>query len=599
MPSGGEQAYDLTVRGDAVERLYGQYTDQKLLVNRRYQRKLVWTLEEKQKFIDSLMYGYPVPLILLAESRRGDRTVYEIIDGMQRLNAVMSFLENEFSVHGQYFNLDTMAETKARLDAGELAQREPKMDRDTCVKIASYTVPLSIYESSEAQRVDEVFRRINSGGRKLSRQELRAAGSTGHFANLVSLLASRVRGDASARAELTLNNMKLISIGNRELPYGIDVEQLFWVREGILTKEQVRESRDEELIADVLAFLLVDPPPSSRSEFLDDYFGLGQAEVSEQRLNEVDLAVQRHTQENLSSDFLRVLDELKLVLNASGKTFGQLLFESQPSRAPRYFQVVFLALYQLLVTENMEISDYRQLADIMDGAGSEIPITEGGRWGARERTNAVNGAAGMFRPAVRAANVYDPARVRWIGSLETLLMQSYTEQATYDFKQGFLHLDGSNTIDEDSVDKILRTLVGIANIDRDTKGYVLVGIADQAGTARRVHDLFGVTARPYERFYITGVEHEAVAMGKDLDQLFHWITSRITQSAISEPLKGYVAGHVKVVRYYDKSVVILETRGQEHPSHYSGVHVTRQGNSLVVIPPEKYGELYARYLSGR
>lgn len=50
----------------------------------------------------------------------------------------------------------------------------------------------------------------------------------------------------------------------------------------------------------------------------------------------------------------------------------------------------------------------------------------------------------------------DPARVRWITQMENILTQSYTEQGAYDFKQGFLRLDGKNTFDDVSFDKILR-----------------------------------------------------------------------------------------------------------------------------------------------
>ena len=71
-------------RGAGVQELYSWYRSEKFLVNRRYQRKLVWTAAEKQKLIDSILSGYPLPLILLAGS---DSYVYEIIDGMQRLNA--------------------------------------------------------------------------------------------------------------------------------------------------------------------------------------------------------------------------------------------------------------------------------------------------------------------------------------------------------------------------------------------------------------------------------------------------------------------------------------------------------------------------------
>ncbi len=103
---------DLTVRGEAVERVYGNFSERRYVVNRRYQRKLIWTLDEKRAFIDSVIQGYPVPIILLAENSKTSDNLLEIIDGMQRMDAIFSFIENRFDVDGKYFDLNTMATTK-------------------------------------------------------------------------------------------------------------------------------------------------------------------------------------------------------------------------------------------------------------------------------------------------------------------------------------------------------------------------------------------------------------------------------------------------------------------------------------------------------
>lgn len=597
-PKPARAGQDLTVRGEVVQRMYGNYQSWRYVVNRRYQRKLVWTLEEKRSFIDSIVSGYPVPIVLLAERKEEAKNLFEIIDGMQRLNAIFSFIENEYAVGGAYFDLNTMAETKALLDAGKLIQLEPVMPRETCVQIAAYTVPLSIYEFGDDGEVDEVFRRINSGGRKLSRQELRIAGATDHFAQAVRLIAAKIRGDVSASDELPLNEMKKISITNRDLPYGIAVDEVFWIKQGVLTKEQVRESRDEELVADILAYILLDEKPSSRSEFLDDFFGFSDGDAQQQRHAQVELATQKHTSEIAAADFQRVLDQIRVTLNRAGMSLGQLLFGEQSPRAPRYFQVVFLAMHRLMVLENQEVTDQDRLVKLMQGSGANIPVPEGGRWSADDRTNAVNGAAGVYGPAFGPAKGYDPARVRWITQMENILTQSYTEQGAYDFKQGFVRLDGKHAFDEDSFDKILKTLVGIANIRKGVRGYVLVGVADTEADAQRVTKLYGVDVRPFERFFITGVEHEAKALGKSLDDLFMELTARVKQSALSEPLRDYVARQVKAVRYYDKTVFVFEAQAQDDPSNFGGAFFVRLGNRLEEIPPQKYGELFKRFAAG-
>lgn len=204
----------------------------------------------------------------------------------------------------------------------------------------------------------------------------------------------------------------------------------------------------------------------------------------------------------------------------------------------------------------------------------------------------------MYSAAFGPSKAYDPAQVRWITQLENIFTQSYTEQAAYDFKQGFLRLDGKHEFDEDSFDKILKTLAGIANIRQGVRGYVIVGVADTAADAKRVNQLYGVDAKPFDRFFITGVEHEAKAMGRSLDDLFMELTTRIKSSALSEPLKDYVARNVKSVRYYDKTVFVFEAQAQAEPSNFDGKFFVRHGNKLTEIPPAQYGELFKRFVAG-
>src|SRR3981081_4431123 len=103
---------ELSVQGESIQQLSSQYTAKQFLVNRRYQRKLVWAVEEKSKLVDSVLKRLPIPLILLAEAAYKGVSRLEVIDGLQRLNALFSFIENEFPVDGKYFDLQTLADTK-------------------------------------------------------------------------------------------------------------------------------------------------------------------------------------------------------------------------------------------------------------------------------------------------------------------------------------------------------------------------------------------------------------------------------------------------------------------------------------------------------
>ncbi|MCK7590605.1 DUF262 domain-containing protein [Subsaxibacter sp. CAU 1640] len=71
-------------------------------VNPEYQRGAVWKEPQQKKLIDSVLRGYPLPLIYLHHKKEEiagmKREDLEIIDGQQRINALYLFGENAFKL---------------------------------------------------------------------------------------------------------------------------------------------------------------------------------------------------------------------------------------------------------------------------------------------------------------------------------------------------------------------------------------------------------------------------------------------------------------------------------------------------------------------
>ena len=76
-----------------------------------------------------------------------------IIDGLQRLNSIFAFIENEYLVAGAYFDLETLAETKLRRDEGELVQRTPILDLIAVSKLEDLQPGLHLAGVIPGQRV--------------------------------------------------------------------------------------------------------------------------------------------------------------------------------------------------------------------------------------------------------------------------------------------------------------------------------------------------------------------------------------------------------------------------------------------------------------
>lgn len=133
----------LDIDSKSIEELFEWYNKSILIVNRRYQRKLVWSIEEKKSLISSILSDYPVPLLLFVKI--GDKR--EILDGMQRLEAITSFIDQKYSYEGEYFDLEATALTKIYRDKGLIIQREPVLSREESTRIARYKFAVSEYLS--------------------------------------------------------------------------------------------------------------------------------------------------------------------------------------------------------------------------------------------------------------------------------------------------------------------------------------------------------------------------------------------------------------------------------------------------------------------
>lgn len=77
-------------------------------MNPEYQRGYVWTQEDKELLIDSVFNNIDIGkfvLIYLSDYEYFERgKSYEILDGKQRLSAIIEFYENRFPYKGKYYN---------------------------------------------------------------------------------------------------------------------------------------------------------------------------------------------------------------------------------------------------------------------------------------------------------------------------------------------------------------------------------------------------------------------------------------------------------------------------------------------------------------
>lgn len=585
---------ELIIRSESIERMYSFYRDDKFIVNRRYQRKLVWNIEEKELFIESIINEFPVPLFLLAEGKNEDQPVFEIIDGMQRLNAIFSFIENEFSVHGVFFDLESMAETKLLKDEGVILQKTPVMDRKTCAdKIASYVLPISSYRSTNENTIDDIFRRINANGKHLSRQEIRQAGSLSLFSESVRKISSEIRGDILLGDRIKLSDMNKISITSRDLSYGICVDKLFWVSNGIIRRDQVRESKDEEIIADIISSIVSESMPRSSSKTLDEYYGI----VGDgKRAKELDTRISIYGYEHLHDNFFETFNEINSLLIREQITFNELISKTRSfDKVPRYFQIIFLAFYELIIKEKLKMVSQQEVLKVLDGITDRLKLSQGGgNWSAIERENSVNAVKGMLGKCF-VKNPEDPALVKWTLEFENILRNSSIEQYCFEFKIGFYDLYNGNW-NQNVFEKSIKTLTGMANKGKGSIGYVIIGVADCEKDAKNLKNLkTSYDFINYYDHYITGINHDVDCSGMSLDKYFERIIQELEKLPIDDLYKSYIIKNIRIIKYGNKDIMIFKIMGLDKPASYGTSYFERAGSNVREIPATEVFSLFSRF----
>lgn len=117
-----------------------------------YQRDYVWTLEDKVKLIDSIFNNVTIGLFVFADlPYKDDDKQYEVIDGKQRLTALVDFFEDRFQYNGVYFS--------------ELS------DGDIC-HFESYGVSIGILKEPTEKEKYAAFLAVNTLGKVMDESHL-------------------------------------------------------------------------------------------------------------------------------------------------------------------------------------------------------------------------------------------------------------------------------------------------------------------------------------------------------------------------------------------------------------------------------------------
>lgn len=557
----------ITPKGMSIQEAYRLYREGKLIVNRKYQRKLVWTNEEKEMLIDSVLKGYPIPLILLAERPIiHGYGIYEILDGVQRLTSIFDFIENRVSYENRYFDVEEFTRAKNLSSSGAFSAKDREenefIDSDLCAKLLDYQLAITIYPAMEENEMIDVFGRINSQGRQLSNQERRQAGVINEFSSLVRKISIEIRGDVSEEI-LKLYEMPSISMDDyrNDMNYSIKIEDIFWCNTGILGKNELRDSEDEEMIADIIASIVMEEPfPRSRIAFDEVY-----NEESEHYIN-INTGILKYGSDELYKNIIYIFSILKEIIQTTDNrinSFRLRVSGQHRNSVKSSFYALFMSVYELIFEEDMLPDQYEKIMESLNNLQKKL--TNSANYAkVSDRIQNIDMTKGLIRRYfIKKEKTSLKHGIGMIIDFENSLRRSKHETTRYEFKQGIITLDGKYKLDEKLIGRIICTISAIANSAQGQDGYIFIGIADEKKDSERIDEMYNSgNVVKYDK-YIVGIDREIKKMKWSVDQYMRAFIDRIRNSEMDEPLKTQVMSQVDIIEYMGYSVVRIRVPKQD------------------------------------
>lgn len=201
-------------RGDIVVPNFGHDDDDLELA--QFQRGFVWRRGQMDRFIESLLLGYPIPGIMLVE--QADKR-YLVLDGQQRLKTLAAFRKGLHA--GVQFSLVNVADEFKGLTYENLTNTQRRTLDNTFI---TATIVRSDGSPNSLESVYQVFERLNSGGTQLTPHEIRIALYPGLFVRLLAELNTasgwrEIYGPTSLRLRDQELILRILALFSRSAEY--------------------------------------------------------------------------------------------------------------------------------------------------------------------------------------------------------------------------------------------------------------------------------------------------------------------------------------------------------------------------------------------
>lgn len=163
-----------------IQQIYNDFENQVLIVDKSYQRRSIWLERDQIRLIETILLGLIIPEVYFWDAETDPdtgTTITHIVDGQQRITAIVRFVNNEFKLSKEHLINPQIKEKYGDKRFADLSNDD---------KVIIWTFNLSIVRIKEKNKdeIRNIFYRLNLTDYSLNEQEKRHSNTWGFFADL-------------------------------------------------------------------------------------------------------------------------------------------------------------------------------------------------------------------------------------------------------------------------------------------------------------------------------------------------------------------------------------------------------------------------------
>lgn len=196
------------------------HASEKLEIQPDFQRDVVWKQDDQTRFIDSLVKQLPIPSMCFSLDYKTQK--WKVIDGLQRMSSIIKFLSPAPWKLSDLSDIHPDLRGVRNIDL-KMAGRLYSMVEDVSIPVTVIRCDYS--QKSHMRYLFTIFHRLNSGGVRLTNQEIRNCIYTGPFNDLLKKFDKNSEWKSVTRRIWgSMDRFRSIEVALRVLAFGDNLE---------------------------------------------------------------------------------------------------------------------------------------------------------------------------------------------------------------------------------------------------------------------------------------------------------------------------------------------------------------------------------------